>query len=160
MNVAKTQAPLPPVQVRRVINAAAHAVFGAWTDPAVLIHWYGAADVAVVDAAVDAREGGAYRIVMRGVDTGRTSSVFGTITEFRPPERLAFTWCVERADGAVSSRSMVTVDFATLDESSTEIHLTHALLPTDDLRRGVERGWGASFDKLASYFTVHPASKG
>ena len=152
--------PLPPVHVRRVINAPPADVFAAWTDPAILVHWYGAAEVAVADAAVDAREGGAYRIVMRGLQTGRTSCVFGTFTEFRVPERLAFTWQFERADGTLSPQSLVTVDLAARDGSKTEIRLTHALLSTEDLRRGVRRGWSASFDKLDRFFASHRATRG
>ena len=163
MSMTEAQAspvPLAPVQVRRVIAAPPADVFAAWTDPTILAEWFGSMDVTVTHAEVDAREGGAYRIVMRGAQTGRLSNLFGTYTTMRVPERLAFTWHIEGADGAISPQSLVTVDFAALDRSRTEISLTHTLLSTEDARRGVRRGWGGSFDKLNNFFTAQRTTRG
>ncbi len=160
MSMAEAESPLPPVLVRRIINAPREEVFAAWTDPAILVKWFGSSEVTVTHAEVDARVDGAYIIVMRGAESGRTSSLLGTYTAFRSPERLAFTWQIERADGQVSPQSMVTVDFAALNGPRTEIRLTHTLLSTEDARQGVRRGWGSSFDKLDSLLAPQHTSKG
>ena len=160
MTVVEAEAPLPPVHVRRVINAPPEEVFGAWTDPMLLAKWLGSPEVRVEQAQVDAREGGTYRVHMRGLESGRLNELFGTYTEVSFPKRLAFTWQVVRQDGDTSRESIVTVDFIPLDEERTEVRLTHALLPTEDDRRGVKRGWGSSFEKLDALLATTLESKG
>ena len=160
MSMAEAETPLPPVLVRRIIMAPREEVFAAWTDPVILAKWFGSAEVTVIQADVDAVVDGAYRIVMRGAESGRTSCLFGTYTVFRPPERLAFTWQFERAAGQASAQSMVTVDFAVLNGCRTEIRLTHALLATEEVQQGVRNGWGSSFDKLDSLLASQHTNKG
>ena len=157
MTVVEADAPLPPVHVRRVINAAPDEVFAAWTDPTLLAKWLGSPEVRVEQAAVDAREGGTYRVHMRGMESGRLNELFGTYTEITPPTRLAFTWQFVRQGGEVSPESIVHVDFVPVDGSRTEVRLTHALLPSEDDRRGVKRGWGSSLEKLDALLApTHP----
>ena len=160
MSVAEAHAPLPAVHVRRTINATPAEVFAAWTDPITLAQWFGSPEVEVTEAVLDARVGGAYRIVMRGLESGRRNTLFGTYTEVRHPERLAFTWRIERTDETASPESLVTVDLVPLDGARTEIRLTHAQLSTEDARRGVKRGWNASFDKLDRLLTHRPTTEG
>ena len=50
------------VSVRRVVPAAPERVFEAWTDPELLICWWGPSHVTCTRAEVDARPGGAYRL--------------------------------------------------------------------------------------------------
>ena len=50
MTVVEADAPLPPVHVRRVINAAPDEVFAAWTDPTLLAKWLGSPEVRVEQA--------------------------------------------------------------------------------------------------------------
>ncbi len=98
MSVAEAEAPLPPVLIRRVINAPREDVFAAWTDPAILAKWFGPPEVTVAQAEIDARVGGTYRIVMRG-DSGAINDNYGTYQEVLFPERLVFTWNIERCGG-------------------------------------------------------------
>ena len=160
MSVTETQADLPPVNVRRVINAPPAQVYAAWTDPNILAKWLGSPEVTVTEADVDARKGGGYRVVMRGTDTGRINTLFGTYRELSFAERLVFTWQSQRADGTISPESVVTVDLAPVEGARTEIRLTHARLSTEDARRSVRRGWGSSFDKLDSLLAQQQTTGG
>jgi uncharacterized protein YndB with AHSA1/START domain len=51
----------------------------------------------------------------------------------------------ERDEGPLES--LVTVEFRDLGDS-TEVVLTHELLPTQELREGVRMGWNGCFDML------------
>ncbi len=160
MTAVEAAAPLPPVHARRVINAPQAEVFEAWTDPTLLAKWLGSPEVSIERAEVDARAGGSYRVWMRGMESGRVNELFGTYTEVTFPTRIAFTWQFVRQSGEVSPQSIVSVDFIPLDNDRTEIRLTHALLPTEDDRRGVKRGWGSSFEKLDALLASTHKSRG
>ena len=71
--------------------------------------------------------------------------------ELKPPEKLVLDWNWERFDTQGKSdgphNSLVTVEFRDLG-GSTEVVLTHDLLPTPELRDGVRRGWNGCFDML------------
>jgi uncharacterized protein YndB with AHSA1/START domain len=63
------------------IDARPETVFGFFTDPAKMVQWKG------VDAALDARPGGVYRVSV----TGRETAI-GEYIEVTPYERIVFTW--------------------------------------------------------------------
>jgi len=72
--------------------------------------------------------------------------------ELKPPMKLVLDWNWERFDAQGKSddgpyESLVTVEFRNLG-NSTEVILTHELLPTEELREGVRRGWKGCFDML------------
>jgi uncharacterized protein YndB with AHSA1/START domain len=54
--------------VRRTIRATPERLFEAWTEPAQLRRWWGPQDVECLDAQVDLRVGGQYRIANRFPD--------------------------------------------------------------------------------------------
>ena len=53
------------IRITRVFNAPRQLVWNAWTEPAMLVHWFGCAAFSTVDAKADVREGGQYRVVLR-----------------------------------------------------------------------------------------------
>jgi uncharacterized protein YndB with AHSA1/START domain len=66
--------------------------------------------------------------------------------------KLVLNWNWERFDAEGKSgdgphETLVTVEFRDLGDS-TEVVLTHELLPTRELREGVRRGWNGCFDAL------------
>ena len=110
------------ITLRRTIPARRGEVFRAWTDPAELKRWWARPGFTVVDAQVDLRIGGGFRIDTRP-DVGNVFSVFGSYREVRPPERLVYTWAWQgtRMDGI---ETLVTVDFREAGQD-TEVLLTH-----------------------------------
>jgi uncharacterized protein YndB with AHSA1/START domain len=118
-------------------------VFEAWTNPELLRRWWAAG--ATWDtplAEVDAREGGGYRLSMR-TDEGEVHTVFGTYSEVRPPERLAYTWTWEEGPGpamAGSENTRVVIDFLE-DGDGTLVKLSHSGFATSELKDLHVHGW-------------------
>jgi len=99
----------------------------------------------------DIREGGGFHLENRMPD-GTVYKQWIGYRELKPPEKLVLDWNWERLDVEGKSddgphESLVTVEFRDL-WGSTEVVLTHELLPTRELREGVRRGWNGCFDVL------------
>ena len=133
------------ITLRRTIPARRGEVFRAWTDPAELKRWWARPGFTVVDAQVDLRIGGGFRIQTRP-DVGNVFSVFGTYREVRPPERLVYTWAWQgtRMDGI---ETLVTVDFREVGEH-TEVLLTHEGFSTEGDHMAHRDAWIGCFDRL------------
>ena len=137
-------ASIPTVTVKRWIAAPAQQIFDAWLDPASLAEWMrpcSAMDKRS-DVKVDAREGGAFEIVMH-VPSGpvRHTGVYQTIDA---PRRLVFTW---NSPHAGQNDSLVTVEFKP-DGNVTEVVLTHERLPESAVK-GRTGGWTDILENLA-----------
>ena len=137
-------ASIPTVVVKRKIAAPAQQIFDAWLDPTALAEWMRpcSAREKRSDVKVDAREGGAFEIVMH-VASGpvRHTGVYQTIDA---PRRLVFTW---NSPHAGQNDSLVTVDFRP-DGKTTEVVITHERLP-EAARAGHTGGWTDILESLA-----------
>ena len=81
--------------ISREFDAPRELVWRAWTEPAHLARWWGPRLMSTPVCEVEARPGGAYRIVMRGPD-GTDYPIRGTFLEVTPPARLVMTMdCTE-----------------------------------------------------------------
>lgn len=91
----------------RRLKAAPDKVFAAWTNPTLLVRWFGpaAAPQDRVRADMDVRVGGRYRIRFDGAD-GQPRQVGGVYREIDPPRRLVFSWAW---DTTPERQSLVTV---------------------------------------------------
>lgn len=131
--------------ITRVLPASRERVFAAWTTPELLRKWFCPGDDMDVPVAdVDAREGGAYRIVMRN-KAGETYSPSGTYEKIVPDEQLVFSW--RWADSELVTR--VTMDLKSLGANETEMTLTHEGFPDADARDRHNEGWEGCLARLA-----------
>ncbi len=134
------------VVIRRMIPVAREKVFAAWLDPASLTRFMCPGDVTNVTAEVDARVGGAFRIVMEhGRGGGAGTEHRGEYLVIEPPSRISFTWISEHTD---LRPTVVTIEL--FDRAGvTELVLTHRQLPerTADAHRS---GWGQIVGKLGT----------
>ena len=134
----------PTVTVRRKIAAPAQQLFDAWLDPTSLAEWMHpcASGTMRSIATVDAREGGAFEIVMH-VPSGpvRHTGIYQTIDA---PRCLVFTW---NSPHAGQHDSLVTVEFRP-DGNATEVVITHERLP-EAARAGHTGGWTEILESLA-----------
>jgi uncharacterized protein YndB with AHSA1/START domain len=129
--------------MERAYRAPAEAVFDAWTSEEVLRRWWKAErGWETPEATVEARVGGAVRVVMRDTD-GDTHGGGGTYTEVVRPTRLAFTWTWDGSD----RETLIEVDFEPT-EAGTQVNFTHSLLTSEASVREHERGWGNILDEL------------
>ena len=133
------------ITLKRTIPALRGEVFRAWTDPVELKRWWARPGFTVVDAQVDLRIGGGFRIQTRP-DVGNVFSVFGTYREVRPPERLVYTWAWQGTRMA-GIETLVTVDFREVGQD-TEVLLTHEGFSTHGDHTAHRDAWIGCFDRL------------
>jgi uncharacterized protein YndB with AHSA1/START domain len=132
------------VRITRTFNAPPDRVFAAWVSAEVLRRWWHAEhDWDTPIAEVDARVGGAIRLVMRNPADGSEYGGTGAYTLIEPPRRLSFTWTWDRDP---TKTQLVELDFVDQGQRTTVV-MTHTGLPeaeTDEYREG----WENSFDNL------------
>jgi uncharacterized protein YndB with AHSA1/START domain len=137
---------MEPLEVRRTIGATPERLFEAWTEPAQLLAWWGPPGVACIDARVDLRVGGTYRIANRLPD-GHVLWISGEFVVIDRPRKLVFTWSLEPA-AAVSE--LVTVDFEQRGKG-TEVVVRHERIPDEPTRDQHRQGWDGCLDGLDHY---------
>jgi len=137
----------PRVEVTTTIRAPRERVFDAWLDPARLSRFLCAGDTHVARIEVDARVGGAFRVVMAG-ERGE-SDHHGRYLEIARPARLRFTWKSAATSGADTD---VTVTFEAI-EGGTRVTLVHIGLPDAAAAARHENGWRSILDKCRASIT-------
>jgi len=132
--------------VRRRINASREKLFAAWTQPALLVRWWGPQGVACPAAEIDLRVGGSYRIANQFPD-GTVIWIVGVFEAIEPPHRLAYSWKLESQDGPAER---VVVCFEARG-AATEVVVTHERIADEAARTSHERGWIGCLDSLVRY---------
>jgi uncharacterized protein YndB with AHSA1/START domain len=147
-NIVTTPAP-DEIRIIRWFNAPRQLVFNAWTDPAMLVRWFGCAAFTTMDAQADARAGGAWRVVMRSPE-GQDFPAYGEYIEVVSPERIVMTHRWEKQVAGVNPahhRTLVTVNF--FDEGTgTRLEFRQTGLATIASRDSHIGGWSDSMDAL------------
>jgi uncharacterized protein YndB with AHSA1/START domain len=132
--------------VRRSIRASPERIFDAWTQPEHLKRWWGPESVECIEAEVDLRVGGQYRIANQFPD-GKVLWISGEFETVERPHRLVYTWRVGDIAGAAER---VTVTFEARGET-TEVIVAHERIPTESMRDLHEQGWVGCLDGLVDY---------
>ncbi len=147
------------ILITRVFDAPRELVFKAWTDPGMLMRWWGPKSFTAPHCAIDLRVGGKYLFCMRSPE-GQDYWSTGVYREIVPPERLVMTDSFADADGNVVPATHygmgadiplelhVTVTFEEF-EGKTRMTLRHVGFPPGEMSDLVGAGWNESFDKLA-----------
>jgi uncharacterized protein YndB with AHSA1/START domain len=129
--------------VTRTFNAPAHIVFEAWSKPELFQRWWvpKSAGLSLLSCDMDARSGGAYRLVFRHPTSGEPMAFFGTYREVTPHKRLV--WTNEESDqGAVTT--------VTFQENAGKTLVTlHELYPT---QAALEEALAGSAEGLPEQF--------
>lgn len=140
------------VVITRMFDAPRALVFKAWTDPRLLARWFGPKIFTIPVCEVDARVGGAWRMVMRAPD-GTEYPCGGVYREFVEPERLVFTNNAVDKEGNPVIDGLTTLLFA---EEGGKTKLTMQTRGTAMVAyaaaylAGMEVGWAQSLEKLAA----------
>ena len=98
------------IRIERLFDAPRAMVFKAWIDPQQLAQWWGPKGFTNPVCEVDARVGGALRIVMRGPD-GLEHEVKGVFQEIVTNQKLVFSNMAVAPNGALLLRGQTTVAF-------------------------------------------------
>lgn len=138
------------VVITRVLDAPRELVWQAWTDPAMVVQWWGPKGFTNPVCELDVRPGGNIYIVMRAPD-GADYPMKGTFRELVAPERLVFTSiAVDKAGNHLLEGENI-VTFAEHDGKTTLTIRSSAkgLVPfAPQMLAGMEAGWTGSIDKL------------
>lgn len=136
--------------LRRTVKAPVARVFEAWTQPEQIMRWWGPRPVTCSEAQMDVRVGGTYRIGNLLPD-GSVLFIFGAFELVEPPQRLVYTWFLERPGGAISEASRVDVRFEPHAEGA-EVIIVHERIESEALRADHEQGWNGCLDNLVALF--------
>lgn len=135
--------------VERVFKAAPDRVFKAWTDPEILVRWWGPEGMHTPEYTMDVREGGAWRTVMKN-DKGEPHTASGVYREISPPDRLVMTWAWEKPDGSRGHETVVELTFEPADQG-TKLRLVQSVFETVEGRDNHGMGWNSSLNSLEQY---------
>jgi uncharacterized protein YndB with AHSA1/START domain/DNA-binding transcriptional ArsR family regulator len=140
------------VTITRIFDASRELVFKAWTDPRLLAQWFGPHMFSIPVCELDARPGGAMRIVMHGPDDV-DYPMRGVFHEIVPPERIVFTAVgLEDTEGNPLLETLNTVTLTDLgDKTQLTLHVevVKATPEAEGPLSGMEIGWSQSLEKLA-----------
>ena len=127
---------LASIEVERHIHARPDTIFSYFTDAERYTRWMG------VEATLDARPGGIYRVLTPRGDVAR-----GEFLEVEPPRRVVFTWGWEHSEALPPGSSTVEVIIEP-GTDHTVVRLVHSGLPVGalDLHRA---GWERYLGRLA-----------
>lgn len=147
------------LRMTRTFDATPDRVFAAWTDPEQFGAWFGPVGMTTVMCEIDAKVGGAWRLIGEGKNIpGRTAgpvrpTVSGKYLEIEPPRRLVFTFAWHEKDDFASPRgheTIVTIQFKPVGER-TEMVFTQAVFDDQQSLTAHNRGWTESFDKFGDF---------
>jgi uncharacterized protein YndB with AHSA1/START domain len=136
----------PSLTIKRRLGAAPEKVYGAWTDPEKIIHWWGPAQAQTLSAELDPRVGGRFHIIFRTPD-GEEHDVSGTYREVIPNRKLVFSWMWRTMP---ERESVVAVTLAP-DGDGTLLTLLHEQFFDEPARDRHRFGWTGSLDRLERY---------
>ena len=132
--------------IRKTIRAKAERLFAAWTSPAQLKLWWGPQGVKCIEAEVDLRHGGRYRIANQLPD-GNVLWITGEFEVIEAPRKLVYTWRIEPEK---ESSERVTVQFEESGDD-TEVIVTHERIASEEMRKRHEQGWFGCLAGLAKF---------
>jgi uncharacterized protein YndB with AHSA1/START domain len=135
--------------ITRAFDAPRPLVFKVWTRPEHLVRWWGPRGYTTPSCKMDVRPGGAWRLCMRSPE-GTLHWLQCVYREVVEPERLAFSWAWEDADGKPGHETLVTVTFAEQD-GKTRLIVHQAVFESDTARDRHHEGWSGSLDRLEDY---------
>ncbi|MFZ1687736.1 MAG: SRPBCC domain-containing protein [Flavobacteriales bacterium] len=115
------------IVISRTINAPRALVFKAWTDPALVDHWFGPNGFTNKTLSMDVRTGGQWKFTMTSAE-GRVFENLVTYTEVSPVDRLAY----DHGDWQNPKQFEATITFEE-DEGGTLVTL-RTLFPNKEAR--------------------------
>jgi len=134
--------------IDRTFSAPPEKVFAAWTDPSLIVGWWGPDGMHTPELSLNTEVGGDWRTVMQSPE-GRPHIAAGTYREIDPPKRLSFTWAWEN-DGVRGFESLVEIDFEAVS-GGTLMHFRHSGFQTPEDVVSHNKGWTSSFGCLDRY---------
>jgi len=144
------------LSISRLIDAPRQKIFRAWTEPALLVQWWGPHGMTTPECEMDLWVGGQFRTLMRAPD-GSEYPTMGVFLDIVAPRRLVFT------DAFVpgwrpSGKAFMTAEVVLEEEGDKTRYIARALHWSEEDRQaheamGFHEGWGQSLDRLEALVT-------
>ncbi|MEF3305851.1 SRPBCC family protein [Paenibacillus sp. GYB003] len=149
--------------ITRVFDFPVELVWKAWTDPRLVMLWWGPAEYTSPSCEINFREGGTYLFCMRSPEHQGSRDFYSTgqYQKIVPLERLEFTQYLSDKDGNVIDPADVgmppdfpkevkfVVEFVKLGEK-TELRITERNWTIGQMSEYAVIGMNQSLDKLAA----------
>jgi uncharacterized protein YndB with AHSA1/START domain len=134
------------LELERLIPVPPERVFEYWTEPDLLLKWFGPEGFDIPTHDLDIRPGGRWRTVLRTPE-GQLRTVSGVYNAIEPPRRLVFTWGWDDDNGKRGHETEVTV---TLEPTpgGTRLRLVQQVFQTAEVGNLHKGGWTSAFNKL------------
>jgi uncharacterized protein YndB with AHSA1/START domain len=136
--------------IERVFKAPPADIFKAWTDPAILVRWWGPESFKTSQPEMDVRPGGAWRTVMVG-PKGERHTASGIYREIAPPKRLVMSWAWQQDDGSRGHETEIEVSLEAAG-AGTKMKFVQRVFQNRNDRDGHLGGWSSSFNDLERLF--------
>jgi uncharacterized protein YndB with AHSA1/START domain len=135
----------PYLTLVKRIKAPPARVWAAWTQPELMMLWFGPHHTRAAEAEADLSLGGRFRVVLRE-DNGERHEANGRYTTIEPERLLVFDWHWTSTPERVSR---VTVALRAVPEG-TEVTLTHDRFADEATATRHTRGWTESLERLVA----------
>jgi uncharacterized protein YndB with AHSA1/START domain len=137
------------ITIATIIHAPVSIVWKAWTDPIVILKWFGSdPNGKGVRAEMDVRPGGSYEITFKNSDNAE-HTCSGIYKEVYENQKLSFSWTWKSEPGI---ESVVTVILSP-EINASKMLFEHANLGTASAHNYLS-GWAATFEKLKQLLTA------
>ena len=143
--------------LEREVDIAPHLVWGAWTDPKHLVHWFCPKPWQTTHAEIDLRPGGKFRTVMRGPE-GQEFDNTGCYLEVVDEHRLVWTSSLTPGfrPNPVSFPLQFTAVITIEPKGSGSVYKATVVHGTPDAAKqhgemGFNSGWGIALEQLVAY---------
>lgn len=154
LEFVKTEPGADPIVAGSYFAATPAKVFQAWTDPNVVMRWFGSQPNSLHSATIDLRPGGVW-CFLEFKDDEHSIGFEGKYVEIEPDKRLVFTWSkfTSGANGqrVTSPPSRVEVSLSA-NGTGTDVRLVHSAMHSEELRRGFAGGWDRAFRTMSAMF--------
>ena len=135
--------PANSVLVERIFDTPVDTLWKIWTEPELIMRWFGADPNGTVQSAqMDLRVGGKHEVSFMDSD-GTSHTALGEFTLVELHSRLHYSWEWRSESGHISE---VEVQFVPMG-NKTKLILVHKNLSPDS-KHGYEMGWNGAFDKV------------
>ncbi len=136
------------VNLSRTVKASAKTCFEAWLKPESLQSFMsGCKGISVPRVETEPKAGGSFLIVMQVGETEIPHT--GEYKTIRPFNQIVFTWM---SPHQTLETSLVTLNFKSIDDKTTEITLSHEGFVSEAARKNHEGGWTNIIDSYVEYF--------
>ena len=135
------------IRLHRVLRAPAERLYKAFLDPDAMAKWLPPHGFTGKVHAMDAREGGGYRMSFSNFSTGKSHSFGGKYIELLPHERIKYT--DEFEDPNLPGKMQVTITLRKVS-CGTELEIVQEGLPSVIPVEACYVGWQESLSMLAN----------